>query len=66
MIEQDHLAIKRRVKANGHFRAFHRAAATLAGYEAMPVLRKGQTAAVPAGDVRVQNRFIEALFGTAA
>ena len=66
VIEQDHRAIKRRVKAGGHFRSFNGAAAILAGYEAMHALRKGQIAAVPAGDVRAQNRFIEALFGTAA
>ena len=66
VIEQDHRAIKRRVKASGHFRAFGSAAATLAGYEAMHVLRKGQIAAAPAGDVPAQNRFIEELFGIAA
>jgi IS6 family transposase len=65
VIEQDHRAIKRRVKASGHFRAFGGAAAILAGYEAMHRLRKGQVAAAPAGDVRTQNRFINALFGVA-
>lgn len=66
VIEQDHRAIKRRVKAGGHFRAFGSALASLAGYEAMHVLRKGQIAAAPARDVLAQNRFIEALFGVAA
>ena len=66
IVEQDHRAIKRRVKASGHFRAFGSAMATLAGYEAMHVLRKGQIAAVPAGNVWAQNRFVEALFGIAA
>ena len=66
VIEQDHRAIKRRVKVGGHFRAFDSAAATLAGYEAMHVLRKGQVAVAPAGNVRAHNRFIEALFGVAA
>ena len=66
VIEQDHRAIKRRVKASGHFRAFGSAAATLAGYEAIHCLRKGQVAAALAHDVRAQNRFIEALFGVAA
>jgi transposase, IS6 family len=65
VLEQDHRAIKRRVKASGHFRAFGSAAATLAGYEAMHRLRKGQVAAAPGGDVRTQNRFINALFGVA-
>ena len=63
---QDHRAIKRRVKASGHFRAFGSAAATLAGYEAMHCLRKGRVAMVMARDVRSQNRFIGALFGVAA
>ena len=66
VIEQDHRAIKRRVKASGHFRSFASAAATLAGYEAMHVLRKSQVFAAPAGKVRAQNRFIEALFDVAA
>ena len=66
VIEQDHRAIKRRAKAGGHFRSFGGAAATLAYYEAMHVLRKGQVIAVPAGNVRAQNRLIEALFGVTA
>ena len=66
IVEQDHRAIKRRVKAGGHFRAFDSAAATLAGYEAMHVVRKGQVAAAPTGNVPAQNRFIEGLFGVAA
>ena len=66
VIEQDHRAIKRRVKASGHSRALGGAAAILAGYEAMHALRKGQVAAAPEGDVRAQNRFIEELFGVAA
>ena len=66
VIEQDHRAIKRRVKASGHFRAFGSAIAILAGYEAMHALRKGQVKAAPAGDVRAQNHFVETLFGIAA
>ncbi len=66
VIEQDHRAIKRRVKASGHFRSFASAAVTLAGYEAMHSLRKGQVAVVPSADARAQNCFIEVLFGVAA
>ncbi len=66
VIEQDHRAIKRRVKASGRFRASGSAAAILAGYEAMHVLRKGQIAAVPTDNIWAQHRFIETLFGVAA
>jgi transposase, IS6 family len=42
LVEQDHRAIKRRVKAGQHFRSFWGAWRTLAGYEAVAMLRKGQ------------------------
>ncbi|MBV8968544.1 MAG: DDE-type integrase/transposase/recombinase [Verrucomicrobia bacterium] len=42
LVEQDHRAIKRRVKASQHFRSFWGAWRTLAGYEAVAVIRKGQ------------------------
>ena len=42
VVEQDHRAIKRRVKASQHFRYFWGAWRTLAGYEAIHMLRKGQ------------------------
>ena len=41
-MEQDHRAIKRRVKASQGFRSFWAAWRTLAGYEAVHMLRKGQ------------------------
>jgi transposase-like protein len=40
LVEQDHRAIKRRVKASQHFRSFWGAWHTLAGYEAVHMLRK--------------------------
>ena len=40
--EQDHRAIKRRVKAKQNFREFRAARRTIAGYEAMHMIRKGQ------------------------
>ena len=42
ILEQDHRAIKRRVKAKQGFREFQAARRTLQGYEAMHMIRKGQ------------------------
>jgi transposase-like protein len=42
VLEQDHRAIKRRVRASQHFRSFWRAWRTIAGYEAIHMIRKGQ------------------------
>jgi IS6 family transposase len=50
ILEQDHRAIKQRVKAKQSFREFHAARRTIAGYEAMHMIRKGQarwSAAMP-------------------
>ena len=41
ILEQDHRAIKRRVKAKQGFREFHAARRTIQGYEAMHMIRKG-------------------------
>jgi transposase-like protein len=41
-LEQDHRAIKRRVRASQHFRSFWGAWSTIAGYEAIHMIRKGQ------------------------
>ena len=46
VLEQDHRAIKRRVNASQHFRSFCTARRTLAGYEAIHVIRKGQASGV--------------------
>ena len=42
IVEQDHRAIKRRVRASQGFRAFHSAWRTLQGIETMNIIRKGQ------------------------
>jgi transposase-like protein len=42
ILEQDHRAIKRRVKAKQGFREFHAAPRTIQGYEAVHMIRKGQ------------------------
>jgi signal transduction histidine kinase len=40
VLEQDHRAIKRRVRASQHFRSFWGAWCTIAGYEAIHLIRK--------------------------
>jgi hypothetical protein len=42
VLEQDHRAIKRRMGASQHFRSFWGAWRTIAGYEAIHMIRKGQ------------------------
>ena len=66
ILEQDHRAIKRRVKAKQSFREFRAAERTIAGYEAIHMIRKGQTRWVSGDDVRQQNQFIDRLFELAA
>ena len=66
ILEQDHRAIKRRVKAKQNFREFRAAQRTIEGYEAMHMIRKGQARWVSDAHVRQQNRFIDSLFDLAA
>src|ERR1035437_7208225 len=66
ILEQDHRAIKRRVKAKQSFREFQAARRTIEGYEAMHMIRKGQARWVSDADVRKQNQFIDQLFDLAA
>src|SRR5208283_4286070 len=59
VLEQDHRAIKRRIRASQHFRSFWGAWHTIAGYEAIHMIRKGQ-ACRSAASVKVSllHRFI--------
>jgi IS6 family transposase len=66
ILEQDHRAIKRRVKAKQSFREFRAARRAIEGYEAMHMIRKGQARWVSDHDVRKQNQFIDQLFDLAA
>jgi IS6 family transposase len=66
ILEQDHRAIKRRVKAKQSFREFRAALRTIAGYEAMPMVRMGMARWLSNDDIRQQNRFIDQLFDLAA
>jgi len=63
ILEQDHRAVKRRVRASQHFRSFWGAWRTIAGYEAIHMIRKGQAYGSAAGaKVGLLHRFILGLF----
>src|ERR1700737_2305963 len=63
VLEQDHRAIKRRVRASQHFRSFWGAGRPTAGYEAIQMIRKGQACWSAAGArVGLLHRFILGLF----
>ena len=66
IIEQDHRFVKKRIVASQGFRSVDGALSTIAGYEAMNIIRKGQIRWLPKGDLPGQKRFIERLFGIAA
>jgi hypothetical protein len=66
IIEQDHRFVKKRIMASQGFRSVDGALSTIAGYEAMNIIRKGQIRWLPKGEVLGQKRFIERLFGIAA
>jgi transposase-like protein len=67
MLEQDHRAINRRVNASQHFRSFWGAWRTIAGYEAIHMIRKGQAYGSAAGaKVGLLHRFIVDMFGIEA
>ena len=63
ILEQDHRAIKKRIRAKQHFRQFGCARKTIQGYETMHKIRKGQVRWVRKRDVQAQNRFIDRVFG---
>jgi transposase, IS6 family len=64
VLEQDHRAIKRRINASQHFRSFWGAWRTIAGYEAIHMIRKGQACWSAAGaKVGLLHRFIVGMFG---
>lgn len=65
IIEQDHRFVKKRVVASQGFRSAEGALSTVAGYEAMNIVRKGQIRWLEKGDAPGQKRFIERTFGLA-
>jgi IS6 family transposase len=66
IVEQDHRRIKRLVRPGLGFKTFVTASRTIAGYEALAMIRKGQAESAPANDMDAQRDFIATLFGTAA
>ena len=66
IVEQDHRRVKRLVRPGLGFGGFHTARRTLAGYEAMAMIRKGQVRGVGGRDVQAQASFIAELFQAAA
>ena len=66
IVEQDHRRIKRLVRPGLGFGGMRTAQRTLAGYEAMAMIRKGQVWDIGGRDIRAQATFIAGLFGLAA
>ena len=66
ILEQDHRFIKKRIVASLWFRSVKGALNTIAGYESMHMIRKGQVKWLAKGDVTGQVRFIHEIFGIAS
>jgi DDE domain/Adenylate and Guanylate cyclase catalytic domain len=66
IVEQDHRRIKRLVRPGLGFGSFRTARRTLAGFEAMAMMRKGQVRKIDGHDIRGQAAFIADLFDRAA
>jgi IS6 family transposase len=66
IIEQDHRFVKKRVVASQWFRSVDGGLNTIAGYEAMNIIRKGRIRWLAKGGIVGQARFIERTLGLAA
>jgi len=66
IVEQDHRRIKRLVRPSLGFASLRTARKTLAGYEAMAMVRKGQVDNVGGRDMKAQAAFVAGLFAVAA
>jgi len=66
IVEQDHRRIKRLVRPGLGFGSLRTARRTLAGYEAMAMVRKGQVHNVGGRDMKAQAAFVASLFAVAA
>jgi IS6 family transposase len=62
IVEQDHRRIKRLVRPGLGFGSLRTARRTLAGYEAMAMIRKGQVHTIDRHDMRAQGAFVAGLF----
>ena len=63
VVEPDHRAIKRRVRASQGFRSFDAAWRTIQGIETINMIRKGQVRWLPKHDIVGQVASIASLFG---
>src|SRR5215813_8769867 len=61
IVEQDHRALKRRVRASQGFRSFRSATRTIQGIETMNMIRKGQVRWLPKGNIAGQVAFVTGL-----
>lgn len=66
IIEQDHRFIKKRIAASLWFRSVSGAISTIAGYESMHMISKGQVRWLEKGDITGQVQFVHQIFGIAA
>jgi transposase-like protein len=66
IVEQDHRRVKRLTRAGLGFGGFWTARRTLAGFEVMAMIRKGQVQDIGGQDIRAQAAFITRLFQIAA
>jgi IS6 family transposase len=66
IVEQDHRRIKRLVRPGLGFGSLPTARRTLAGYEAMAMIRKGQVHNIGGRDMQAQTAFVANLFQVAA
>ena len=66
IVEQDHRRIKRLVRPGLGFGSLQTACRTLAGYEGMAMIRKGQVRNIGGSDMHAQAAFVASLFGIAA
>jgi len=66
IVEQDHRRVKRLTRPGLGFGGFWTARRTLAGFETMAMIRKGQVQNIGGRDIRAQATFITGLFQIAA
>jgi transposase, IS6 family len=66
IVEHDHRRVKRLISPGLGFGSFRTARPTLAGYEAMAMIRKRQVPNIGGNDIRARARFIAELFKVAA
>jgi IS6 family transposase len=62
IIEQDHRRIKRLTRPGLGFGSFQTARRTVAGFEAMAMIRKGQVTRIKGNDMKAQSEFLASLF----